>query len=318
MLERAREILEIEGNAVLALRDRLDESFSRAVELILQCKGRIVVTGMGKSGAIGRKLAGTLASTGSPALFLHPAEGVHGDLGMVTSQDVVVAISNSGETDEITSILPVIKRIGARMISMCGRTDSALASYSDVVLDTSVEREACVLGLAPTTSTTAQLALGDALALCVMEARKFSAEDYALFHPAGTLGRRLTMTVGDVMRSGDRMAVASADELVRDVLFAITKAGAGAAIVVDAQRKMVGIITDGDVRRHMLSDERCLYRTAREIMTPNPKTAGSDQLAVEGLRLLESFKIGEVPVLDDDGKPVGMLMMKDLFQAGIV
>ena len=318
MLDRAREILEIEGNAVLALRDRLDESFSRAVELILQCKGRIVVTGMGKSGAIGRKLAGTLASTGSPALFLHPAEGVHGDLGMVTSQDVVVAISNSGETDEITSILPVIKRIGARMISMCGRTDSALASYSDVVLDTSVEREACVLGLAPTTSTTAQLALGDALALCVMEARKFSAEDYALFHPAGTLGRRLTMTVGDVMRSGDRMAVASADELVRDVLFAITKAGAGAAIVVDAQRKMVGIITDGDVRRHMLSDERCLYRTAREIMTPNPKTAGSDQLAVEGLRLLESFKIGEVPVLDDDGKPVGMLMMKDLFQAGIV
>ncbi len=318
MLDRAREILEIEGNAVLALRDRLDESFSSAVELILQCKGRIVVTGMGKSGAIGRKLAGTLASTGSPALFLHPAEGVHGDLGMVTSQDVVVAISNSGETDEITSILPVIKRIGARMISMCGRTDSALASYSDVVLDTSVEREACVLGLAPTTSTTAQLALGDALALCVMEARKFSAEDYALFHPAGTLGRRLTMTVGDVMRSGDRMAVASADELVRDVLFAITKAGAGAAIVVDAQRKMVGIITDGDVRRHMLSDERCLYRTAREIMTPNPKTAGSDQLAVEGLRLLESFKIGEVPVLDDDGKPVGMLMMKDLFQAGIV
>jgi len=318
MLDRAREILEIEGNAVLALRDRLDESFLKAVDLILQCKGRIVVTGMGKSGAVGRKIAGTLASTGSPALFLHPAEGVHGDLGMVTSQDVVVAISNSGETDEITSILPVIKRIGARMISMCGRSESALAKHSDVILDTSVEREACLLGLAPTTSTTAQLALGDALALVVMEARRFSAEDYALFHPAGTLGRRLTMTVSDVMRSGDRMAIADGDELVRDVLFSITKAGAGAAIVVDSKRKMIGIITDGDVRRAMLSDERCLNRKAEEIMTANPKTAKPDQLAVEGLRLLESFKIGEVPVLDDQGEPIGMLMMKDLFQAGIV
>ncbi len=318
MLERAREILEIEGNAVLALKDRLDEAFTAAVSLVLDCKGRIVVTGMGKSGAIGRKLAGTLASTGSPALFLHPAEGVHGDLGMVTSQDVVIAISNSGETDEIISILPVIKRIGARLISMCGRTESALAQYSDAVLDTSVEREACPLGLAPTTSTTAQLALGDALALVVMEARRFSAEDYALFHPAGTLGRRLTMTVADVMRSGDRMAVADSNELVRDVLFKITKAGAGAAVVVDSQHKMLGIITDGDVRRHMLSDERCIYRTAHEIMTANPKTVRPDQLAVEGVRVLESFKIGEVPVLDDSGKPVGMLMMKDLFQAGIV
>lgn len=318
MLERAREILEIEGNAVLALRARLDDSFTRAVALILQCKGRIVVTGMGKSGAIGRKLAGTLASTGSPALFLHPAEGVHGDLGMVTSQDVVIALSNSGETDEIISILPVIKRIGARLICMCGRSESVLAEHSDVVLDTSVEREACPLGLAPTTSTTAQLALGDALALTVMEARRFSAEDYALLHPAGTLGRRLTMRVADVMRTSDRMAIVGADELVRDVLFSITKAGAGAAIVVDAEQKMIGIITDGDVRRHMLEDERCLHRKASEIMTANPKTAKADQLAVEGLRLLESFKIGEVPVLDNDGKPIGVLMMKDLFQAGIV
>ena len=318
MLERAREILEIEGNAVLALRERLDESFGRAVDLILQCKGRVVVTGMGKSGAIGRKIAGTLASTGSPALFLHPAEGVHGDLGMVTSQDVVIALSNSGETDEIISILPVIKRIGARLISMCGRSESALAEYSDVVLDTSVEREACPLGLAPTTSTTAQLALGDALALTVMEARRFSAEDYALLHPAGTLGRRLTMRVADVMRTGDRMAVVAEDEIVRDALFSITKAGAGAAIVVDGRRKMIGIITDGDVRRHMLEDERCLQRTAGEIMTANPKTASADQLAVEGLHLLESFKIGEVPVLDEEGRPIGMLMMKDLFQAGIV
>ena len=318
MLERAREILEIEANAVLALGDRLDESFVRAVEFILGCRGRIVVTGMGKSGAIGRKLAGTLASTGSPALFLHPAEGVHGDLGMVTSQDVVIALSNSGETEEITSILPVIKRIGAKMISMCGREDSVLGRYSDVFLDTSVEREACPLGLAPTTSTTAQLALGDALALVVMEARKFSAEDYALFHPSGTLGRRLTMRVSDVMRSGDRMAIVSADDIVRDVLFAITKAGAGAAVVADDKGTMLGIITDGDVRRHMLNDENCLRLRASEIMTSGPKTVSPDQLAVEGLRLLETFKIGEVPVIDVEGKPVGMLMMKDLFQAGIV
>lgn len=318
MLERAREILEIEGKAVLALMDRIDESFVRAVEMILGCRGRIVVTGMGKSGAVGRKLAGTLASTGSPALFLHPAEGVHGDLGMVTSRDVVIALSNSGETEEITSILPVIKRIGAKMISMCGREDSVLGRYSDVFLDTSVEREACPLGLAPTTSTTAQLALGDALALVVMEARKFSAEDYALFHPSGTLGRRLTMRVSDVMRSGDRMAVVGTEEMVRDVLFAITKAGAGAAVVVDGVGAMLGIITDGDVRRHMLSDKNCLRRKASEIMTAGPKVVRPDQLAVEGLRLLETFKIGEVPVIDDDVKPVGMLMMKDLFQAGIV
>lgn len=318
MLDRAKAVLDIEANVILTLKDRLDESFVSAVDLILQCKGRVVVTGMGKSGAIGRKLAGTLASTGSPALFLHPAEGVHGDLGMVTSQDVVIALSNSGETDEIISIVPAIKRIGARLISILGRTDSALGQYSDVVLDASVEREACPLGLAPTASTTAMLALGDALALAAMEARKFSAEDYAVLHPAGTLGRRLTMRVSDVMRTGDRMATVSEDEIVRDVLFAITKAGAGAANVVNGVQKLVGIITDGDLRRHMLADERCLYRKAHEIMTPNPRVVNPDQLATEGVRILETCKIGELPVLDDKGKPIGMLMMKDLFQAGIV
>lgn len=318
MLDRAKAVLDIEANVILTLKDRLDESFVSAVDLILQCKGRVVVTGMGKSGAIGRKLAGTLASTGSPALFLHPAEGVHGDLGMVTSQDVVIALSNSGETDEIISIVPVIKRIGAKLISILGRTDSALGQYSDVMLDASVEREACPLGLAPTASTTAMLALGDALALAAMEARKFSAEDYAVLHPGGTLGRRLTMRVRDVMRTGDRMATVSKDEIVRDVLFAITKAGAGAANVVNGVQKLVGIITDGDLRRHMLADERCLYRKAHEIMTPNPRVVNPDQLATEGMRILETFKIGELPVLDDKGKPIGMLMMKDLFQAGIV
>lgn len=318
MLDRAREILDIEADAVSALKDRLDESFVSAVQLIVGCKGRVVVTGIGKSGAVARKIAGTLASTGSPALFLHPAEGVHGDLGMVTSQDVVIALSNSGETDEINAILPVLKRLGARIISLVGRTDSTLAIASDVVLDVSVEKEACPLGLAPTASTTAMIALGDALALCAMEERKFTAEDYAIFHPSGTLGRRLTLRVGDVMRTDDRTAIVGEKDIVRDVLFAITRAGAGAAIVTGPEGRMAGIITDGDVRRHMLSDEQCLSRAAGEIMTKDPRTITVDQFATEGLRILEMFKIGEVPVLDEDHKPLGMLMLKDLFQAGIV
>lgn len=318
MLDRAKEVLEIEAAAIQAMKDRLDESFISAVDLIVKCKGRVVVTGMGKSGAIAAKMAGTLSSTGSPSLFLHPAEGVHGDLGMVTSQDVVIALSNSGETDEITAILPVLKRIGAKLICLVGRTRSTLAKASDVILDVSVEREACPLGLAPTTSTTAMLALGDALALAAMEVRKFTEEDYALFHPAGALGRRLTMLVGDVMRSGDQMAVASVDDIVRDVVFKITNAGAGAAIITDKNGKLAGIITDGDLRRQMLKDEGCLHCKASEIMTVNPRVTSPDRFATEGMRILETYKIGELPVLDDDGNPVGVLMMKDLFKAGIV
>ena len=318
MLERAREVLEIEAGAILALKDRLDERFDSAVQLITECKGRVVVTGMGKSGAIARKIAGTLASTGSPALFLHPAEGVHGDLGMVTSNDVVIALSNSGETDELSAILPVLKRIGAKLISLVGRPDSTLGKASDVVLDVSVEKEACPLGLAPTASTTAMLALGDALALAAMEARKFTAEDYALFHPSGALGRRLSLTVADVMRTDEWMAVAKENDLVRDVLFAITKAGAGAAAITDSEGRLSGIITDGDVRRHILADERTLSKRANEIMIRTPKTISPDAFATEGMKILEDFKIGEIPVLDGDRRPVGMLMMKDLFRAGIV
>lgn len=318
MLERAKEVLDIESAAILALKGRLDDSFISAVELVVACKGRIVVTGIGKSGAVARKIAGTLASTGSPALFLHPAEGVHGDLGMVMSQDVVIALSSSGETDELAAILPVLKRIGAKVISLVGRQDSTLAQAGDVVLDVSVEKEACPLGLAPTASTTAMLALGDALALAAMEARRFTKEDYAVLHPGGTLGRRLTLKVRDVMRTDDRMAVVSEGDLVRDVLFAITQAGAGAAAVTDSQGKLVGIIADGDLRRHMLEDERCLHRQARDVMTANPKVVSPDQLAAEGLGILETFKIGELPVLDEERRPIGMLMMKDLFKAGIV
>lgn len=318
MLDRAKEVLEIEASAIRAISDRLDRRFIDAVHLIVGCKGRVVVTGMGKSGAIARKIAGTMASTGSPALFLHPAEGVHGDLGMVTSTDVVIALSNSGETDELTAILPVIKRLGAKLISLVGRAQSTLGEASDVVLDVTVEREACPLGLAPTASTTAMMALGDALALAAMEARRFTEEDYAVFHPAGALGRRLTLRVRDVMRTGDRIAIASEDELVREVLFAITRAGAGAAVITDSNRTVAGIITDGDLRRHMLADERCLYRKASEIMSIQPAVITPDQLAAEGVRILETLRIGELPVIDDEKRPIGVLMMKDLFNTGIV
>ena len=316
---RAIETLKAEGQAVLALCDRLDSSFTQAVELILNCRGRLVITGMGKSGAIGKKLAGTFSSTGTPSLFLHPAEGIHGDLGMVTPNDVVLALSNSGESEEIVNILPAIARIGVSMIAMVGRANSSLSAYAAVVLDASVECEACPLGLAPTTSTTAQLALGDALALAVMEARQFTKEDYALFHPGGALGRRLLLRVSDVMRSGSAMAIVQTDVILRDVLFAITNAGAGAATVVDSEGKLLGIITDGDVRRALIKDDKALYKRADEIMVSSPKTITPERLATEGLHAMEAppRQIGEMPVVED-GKPVGMLMLKDLVAAGIV
>jgi arabinose-5-phosphate isomerase len=317
MLNRAKEVLEIEAEAIKQVRERLDDRFVDAANLILDCKGRTVVTGMGKSGAVARKIAGTLASTGTPSLYLHPAEGVHGDLGMVTKNDVVLALSNSGETEELLSILSVIKRIGAKLISMVGRSDSTLAQASDVILDVAVEREACPLGLAPTASTTVAIAMGDALALAVMEARKFTTEDYALFHPAGALGRRLTFTVADVMRTHERMAVVNEDDLVRDVLFSITNAGAGAALVVNDAGVMTGIITDGDIRRNLLSDSNCLNKIAKDIMSRNPKKISPEQLASAGLHILEVNGIGELAVIDKDNKPIGVLMLKDLFKAGI-
>lgn len=318
-LARACATLRSEGEAILKLCDRLDSVFAEAVELILRCRGRLVVTGMGKSGAIGRKLAGTFSSTGTASLFLHPAEGIHGDLGMVTSDDVVLALSNSGESEEIVNILPAIARIGAKMIAMVGRGDSTLGTYADLVLDTSVESEACPLGLAPTTSTAVQLAMGDALALAVMEARRFTREDYALFHPGGALGRKLLLRVGDVMRTGSAVAIVGREMILRDVLFAITKAGAGAALVVDDEGKLVGIITDGDVRRVLLADETALGKRASEVMSVGPRTISPDKLATEGLHLMEAppRQIGEMPVIVD-GRPVGMLMLKDLVAAGIV
>ena len=318
-LDRARDTLTNEAEAILKLIDRLDSSFAHAVEMVLSCPGRLVVTGMGKSGAVARKLAGTFSSTGTPSLFLHPAEGIHGDLGMVTGQDVVLAVSNSGETDELVKILPAIARIGAGMIAMVGRAESTLAGYAQVVLDVSVDCEACPLDLAPTTSTTAALALGDALALAVMEARRFTKADYALFHPGGALGRRLLLRVSDVMRTGDSVAIVEADVMLRDAMFAITKAGAGAACIVDGDGKLIGIIADGDIRRALLADDKALSKKASEVMVASPRTIGPDRFATEGLRAMEAppKQIGELPVLVD-GRPVGMLMLKDLVAAGIV
>jgi len=320
VLARAREALEIEAAAIHQVAARLGDDFCRAVDLILQAKGRTVVTGVGKAGAVARKIAATLASTGTPALYLHPAEGVHGDLGMVVRGDVLVALSYSGATDEILAILPAMKRISVPVIAMTGRADSGLAQYADVVLDVQVEREACPLNLAPTASTTAMIALGDALAVAAMSVRRFSAEDYARLHPSGSLGRRLLLTAGDIMRTGDGCAQVAETALVREVLFAITAANAGAAGIVDAEGRLSGIITDGDIRRHLLRDVGCLDRPASEIMTPAPRTCRPDDLATACLEIMQHTArgIGEMPVVDESGRPLGVLNLKDVLRAGIL
>ena len=317
----AAEVLEIEARAILKLRERLDESFTRAVKLILACTGRVVVTGMGKSGAIAHKIAATLASTGTPSLFLHPAEGVHGDLGMATRGDLVIVLSHSGETEEIVRILPAFKRLGIPIIALCGNPHSTLGEQSEVFLDTSVEREACPLGLAPTTSTTVMLAVGDALALCAMKERRFTRDDYARFHPGGSLGRRLLLRVSDLMRTGDLVASVRGDTTILDTLLAITQARAGCAIIVDEERHLEGIITDGDVRRLLLDDPDCLHRKVAGVMNRAPATITVDRLAAEALQVMESHRpgaIGDLPVLDEEGRLVGALTLKDLLKAGIV
>ena len=317
-------VLSEAARALNRLAETLDgPGWAEAVRLILETQGRVVVTGMGKSGIIGLKLAGTLSSTGTPAQFLHPAEGVHGDLGMLQRGDLVIAFSYSGETDEILAILPALGQIGTPLIAVTGNAQSTLGGAADLVLDVSVEREACSLNLAPTTSTTAMIALGDALALTVMAARDFTSEQYSRLHPAGTLGRRLTLRVADVMRIGDAVAVVPSDCTVLEAMFAITRAHAGAAIITDAEGKVAGLLTDGDIRRHLLDNQQILSRPASDAMTAHPGVVGADLLATEGLRRLDDFhplpgqKAGDAPVVDADGRPVGMLTLKDLVKAGI-
>lgn len=320
VLEVAREVLQIERDAIQRVADSLDSRFEQAVGVLLACAGRVVLSGVGKSGAIARKLAGTFSSTGTPAIFLHPTEAAHGDLGTITDQDVAILLSYRGESDELTLLCPALKRLGVYTIVFTGRADSTLGRMADLVLEIPIEREACPHNLAPTASTTAMLALGDALALATMTARGFTPDDFARNHPAGALGRRLLLRAADVMRTGDALACVPETAPLRDALFAITKAGAGAACVVDAQGTMVGLVTDGDIRRRLLQDETALSRPVCEAMTRHPTTLSGNPLAIEVLERFHSAhaKIGDIPVLDDEGRPIGMIVLKDLLRAGIV
>ncbi|MCX7848364.1 MAG: KpsF/GutQ family sugar-phosphate isomerase [bacterium] len=306
--EIARDVLLLEADAVRRLADRIDERFERAVEMMLSCRGRVVVTGMGKSGIIGRKISATFASVGTPSVFMHPADAIHGDLGMITEDDVVLALSNSGETEEIVRLLPTIRKIGARMIALCGRLNSTLAQHSDIVLDTAVEREACPYNLAPTASTTAQLAMGDALAMALLHRRNFKPEDYALLHPGGSLGKRL-LKVSDVMRTGERLVRVTPDTPVRDVIVAMTHTRNGAACIVNETGTLVGFFTDGDFRRTILKNPDAINRPVGEVMTVNPMTISANQLAVDAARFMRTSprKISQLPVLDDAGNLVGLL-----------
>ena len=321
MLEHAQDVLRMEAEAILELVPRIDENFAAAVKLILECEGRTVITGMGKSGLIGRKMAATLASTGTPSFYLHPAEGIHGDLGMVTAADVVIALSNSGETGEVLNILPSLRRIGAKIIAMVGNANSTLGKNADVILDVGVSKEACPLGLAPTSSTTAALAYGDALALALLKKHNFTASQFAIFHPGGSLGRKLLLTVGNIMHKGDENPTVLADTTVQDALFVITDKGLGAVSVVDENGIMQGVLTDGDIRRGLSKGVDFLQRPVRELMTANPKTITQDKLAAQALHLMESNKpkpITVLPVLDENRKVIGLLHMTDLVRQGVV
>ena len=317
----ALETLKIEADSVMKLTDRIDDEFEAAVNLILDCHARVVVTGMGKSGHIGKKIAATLASTGTPSFFMHPGEAFHGDLGMVTDKDVVIAISNSGESSEIVKILPIIKRIGAKIIAMCGRRDSNLGKFADYYLDISVEREACPYGLAPTASTTATLAMADALAMALMKVRKFTDQDFAVFHPGGALGRRLLLTVEHVMHKGEENPVIHYTKSAKEALFLMTDKGLGATSVVNDNGEFMGLVTDGDIRRILRKGSEFLDEPVDKLMTKNPLTITSNKMATEALSIMEKHKprpITVLPVVDEDNKPVGIVHLTDLLKQGVV
>lgn len=316
-LEEAKKVFAIEAAEITRAAGKLDQRFSQAVRVILACQGRVIVTGMGKSGLIGRKIAATLSSTGTPAFFLHPAEGIHGDLGMVTGDDVVLAISNSGETEEILHILPSLKRIGATLIAMTSKETSTLGKNCEIFLGIGVSQEACPLGLAPTASTTVTLALGDALAIVLLQARNFKPEDFAVFHPGGSLGRRLLLRVRDLMHTGEENPVITDDKLVKEALFQITAKNMGAVNVIDELGNLEGILTDGDIRRCLEKDELILSRPLKDVMTCNPRFITPDKLAAEALKLMQDRSITVLPVLEDRHL-IGMLHLHDLLKAGIV
>lgn len=318
MLKRAEEVLKIEADAVRQLIKQLDHNFKAAVDLIAECSGRVVVCGMGKTGIIGRKIAATLSSTGTPSLFLHSAEAVHGDLGQVTRHDVLIVISQSGQTEETVRLLPLIKRIGAKIIAVTGNMKSSLARHGDVVLNVAVKTEGCPLGVAPMASTTATLAMGDALAACLIDRKKFKKEDFAFYHPGGSLGRQLLLKVEDIMRHGHGLAKVKPNAKVKDVLLSITKARCGSACVINDRDQILGIFTDGDLRRHLEEGSGVLDVEVSRVMTKNPSTIQSDKLAAEAFDVMKTKRIDEIPVVDKNKRLIGLIDVQDLLKAGLV
>jgi len=318
LLELAENVLDIESRAVDRLRTRLDESFVAACRLCLEIEGRVVVTGMGKSGHIGGKIAATLASTGTPSFFMHPAEASHGDLGMITRHDLMLAVSYSGETPEVVTILPLVKRMGARLLSLTGKPGSTLASAADVHLDVSVAEEACPLNLAPTASTTATLAMGDALAVALLESRGFTADDFAMSHPSGSLGKKLLLRVADIMHSGDSVPQVGADVSLSKGLLEMTGKGLGMTAIVGDHGNLLGVFTDGDLRRALDAGIDIHETEMRSVMHTNCKTTGDDILAAEAVRILQENKITSLLVVDDDNKLIGALNIHDLLRAGLM
>ena len=318
IIKLAKEILEIEALAILRLRSRIGKDFDKAVQWMADCKGRVILTGMGKPGFIARKIAATMASTGTPSLYLHPAEAVHGDFGVVTSQDLVIAISQSGESEEIVRLLPLMKKKGVKLIALTSVPGSSLGKNADIVLDLGVRREACPLNLAPSASTTASLALGDALALSLLKKKGFQSEDFAELHPAGSLGRRL-LKVQDIMRKGKSNPLVNSKTTVRQALLKITAARAGSCTIVDAQGKLLGVFTDGDLRRHLKSQgEKILERSVIQLATLKPRYIFKEKLAEEAFHIMESLRIDELPVVDKTRRVVGLLDVQDLMRAGRV
>ncbi len=319
LLAEARRVLEIEGESVLALADFLGDDFVQVAKLILTSRGRLIVIGIGKSGLVGKKIASTLASTGTPAFYLHPSEALHGDMGVIVREDIVLAVSHGGETQEILDLLPSIRRLGVPLVALCGNRDSHLARECDYLLEAKIEKEACPLGLAPTASTTASLALGDALAMVLLKVRGLKAEDFARLHPAGRLGRRLLLRVEDVLALRRQNPVLPASSTVDEALLTMTSTRMGAVSIVDGEGKLKGIITDGDVRRSLARErENILKLKVEDIMTENPMVLEEGMLAVQALRLMEEREIGHLPIVNNRGKPLGLVNYQDLFQTGVI
>lgn len=318
IIKVAKKVLETEAEAIYSLIRKLNSNFEKAVDLVFSCRGRVVVSGMGKSGLVGKKIAATLASTGTPAFFLHPAEASHGDLGMVTERDIVIAISNSGETAELVGLIPFLKRYRVKLISMTGNTKSTLAKASDVMLDISVKEEACPMGIIPTASTTATMAMGDALSVALLTKRGLSEKDFALLHPGGSIGKKFFIKVEDLMHSGEGLPVVTLETPVSKALIEMSSKRLGHAIVVDKQNRLTGVITDGDVRRGLEKWEGRLFKMkVKKVMTENPKTISREELAAKALSIMESCSITALIVPDDDGRPVGIIHLHDILRQGI-